>query len=154
MSSAGVDTTASLGGRGSCGLAVFTGALDDGGTGKLTLSAALSDPLLNFLKDVGHVEAEMLRRCRHHRDLCPSLGELPFEDGQRQLRSDLSLPREDVHHSKRIKLAAEVVSLPYHHPFNVAQRMVQLDYMTGGRVIFGSGPGARASDGLRIGAPV
>ena len=48
--------------------------------------------------------------------------------------------------SKRIKLATGVVSLPYHHPYNVAQRMVQLDYMTGGRVIFGSGPGALASD--------
>ena len=47
--------------------------------------------------------------------------------------------------SRRIKLATGVVSLPYHHPFNVAQRMVQLDYMTGGRVIFGSGPGALAS---------
>ena len=47
-----------------------------------------------------------------------------------------------------------MVSLPYHHPFNVAQRMEQVDYMTGGRVIFGSGPGARASDGLRIGAAV
>ena len=43
--------------------------------------------------------------------------------------------------SKRIKLATGVVSLPYHHPYNVAQRMVQLDYMTGGRAIFGSGPG-------------
>src|SRR5262245_40857376 len=29
--------------------------------------------------------------------------------------------------TKRIKLATGVVSLPYHHPFNVAQRMVQLD---------------------------
>ena len=48
--------------------------------------------------------------------------------------------------SKRIKLATGVVSLPYHHPFNVAQRMVQLDHMTGGRAIFGSGPGALASD--------
>src|SRR5437867_6993864 len=48
--------------------------------------------------------------------------------------------------TKRIKLATGVVSLPYHHPFNVAQRIVQLDYMTGGRVIFGSGPGALASD--------
>ena len=46
----------------------------------------------------------------------------------------------------RIKLATGVVSLPYHHPFNVAQRMVQLDHMTGGRAIFGSGPGALASD--------
>jgi limonene 1,2-monooxygenase len=48
--------------------------------------------------------------------------------------------------TRRIKLATGVVSLPYHHPFNVAQRMVQLDHMTGGRAIFGSGPGALASD--------
>jgi limonene 1,2-monooxygenase len=53
--------------------------------------------------------------------------------------------------SQRIKLATGVVSLPYHHPFNVAQRMVQLDYMTGGRVIFGSGPGALASDAHTLG---
>ena len=50
--------------------------------------------------------------------------------------------------STRIKLATGVVSLPYHHPFNVAQRMVQLDHMTGGRAIFGSGPGA-----LGVGCP-
>jgi limonene 1,2-monooxygenase len=53
--------------------------------------------------------------------------------------------------TKRIKLATGVVSLPYHHPFNVAQRIVQLDYMTGGRVIFGSGPGALASDAHTLG---
>ena len=46
----------------------------------------------------------------------------------------------------RIKLGTGVVSLPYHHPFNVAQRIVQLDHMTRGRVIFGSGPGALAFD--------
>jgi limonene 1,2-monooxygenase len=45
-----------------------------------------------------------------------------------------------------IKLGTGVVSLPYHHPFNVAQRMVQLDHMTKGRAIFGSGPGALPSD--------
>ena len=52
----------------------------------------------------------------------------------------------------RIMLGTGVVSLPYHHPFNVAQRMVQLDHMTGGRVIFGTGPGALPSDAkaLRI----
>jgi limonene 1,2-monooxygenase len=53
--------------------------------------------------------------------------------------------------SKRIKLATGVVSLPYHHPFNVAQRMVQLDWMSGGRAIFGSGPGALASDAHTLG---
>ena len=51
----------------------------------------------------------------------------------------------------RIKLATGVISLPYHHPFNVAQRMVQLDHMTGGRAIFGSGPGALASDAHTLG---
>ena len=53
--------------------------------------------------------------------------------------------------TKRIKLATGVISLPYHHPFNVAQRMVQLDYMTGGRAIFGSGPGALPSDAHSLG---
>ena len=51
----------------------------------------------------------------------------------------------------RIRLGTGVVSLPYHHPFNVAQRIVQLDHMTGGRVIFGSGPGALPSDAYLLG---
>lgn len=53
--------------------------------------------------------------------------------------------------SHRIKLGTGVVSLPYHHPFIVAQRMVQLDHMTGGRAIFGSGPGALPSDAYLMG---
>ncbi len=48
----------------------------------------------------------------------------------------------------RIRLGTGVVSLPYHHPFMVAQRIVQLDHMTRGRVIFGSGPGALPSDAV------
>ncbi|MEZ5557911.1 MAG: LLM class flavin-dependent oxidoreductase [Pseudomonadales bacterium] len=50
-----------------------------------------------------------------------------------------------------IKLGTGVVSLPYHHPFTVAQRMVQLDHMTRGRVIFGTGPGALPSDAYMLG---
>jgi len=53
--------------------------------------------------------------------------------------------------TKRIMLGTGVISLPYHHPFNVAQRMVQLDHMTGGRAIFGSGPGALPSDAHTLG---
>lgn len=45
-----------------------------------------------------------------------------------------------------IRLGTGVISLPYHHPFNVAQRLVQLDHLTRGRLIFGSGPGALPSD--------
>lgn len=51
----------------------------------------------------------------------------------------------------RIKLATGVVSLPYHNPYMVAQRMVQLDWQSGGRAIFGSGPGALASDAHTLG---
>src|SRR5438552_263422 len=50
-----------------------------------------------------------------------------------------------------IKLGTGVVSLPYHHPFNVAQRIVQLDHMSRGRAIFGSGPGALPSDAHTLG---
>ena len=51
----------------------------------------------------------------------------------------------------RIRLGTGVVSLPYHHPFMVAQRMVQLDHQSRGRVIFGSGPGALPSDAHTLG---
>ena len=51
----------------------------------------------------------------------------------------------------RIMLGTGVVSLPYHHPFNVAQRIVQLDHMSNGRAMFGSGPGALPSDARTLG---
>lgn len=53
--------------------------------------------------------------------------------------------------TKRIRLGTGVVSLPYHHPFNVAQRIVQLDHMTGGRAMLGVGPGALPSDAFMLG---
>jgi limonene 1,2-monooxygenase len=49
-------------------------------------------------------------------------------------------------HTHSIRLGTGVISLPYHHPFNVASRLAQLDQMTRGRIIFGSGPGALPSD--------
>jgi limonene 1,2-monooxygenase len=54
-------------------------------------------------------------------------------------------------HTHRIMLGTGVISLPYHHPFNVAQRIVQLDHMTRGRAMFGSGPGALPSDARTLG---
>ena len=53
--------------------------------------------------------------------------------------------------TERIRLGTGVVSLPYHHPFHVAQRMVQLDHQSRGRAIFGSGPGALPSDAYTLG---
>lgn len=51
----------------------------------------------------------------------------------------------------RIRLGTGVVSLPYHHPFNVAQRITQLDHMTRGRAMLGVGPGALPSDAYMLG---
>jgi limonene 1,2-monooxygenase len=53
--------------------------------------------------------------------------------------------------TKRIKLGTGVVSLPYYHPFIVADRMVFLDHLTRGRMIFGVGPGAFPSDAHMMG---
>ena len=53
--------------------------------------------------------------------------------------------------TRHIRLGSGVVSLPYHHPYMVANRFVQLDHLTRGRVILGVGPGALASDALMLG---
>ena len=53
--------------------------------------------------------------------------------------------------TKHIRLGTGVKSLPYHHPFMLAEPMAQLDHMTRGRVMFGVGPGALPSDAKMIG---
>jgi len=55
--------------------------------------------------------------------------------------------------TRRIKLGTGVLSLPYHHPLMVADRMVQLDHMSEGRVMLGVGPGALTSDAHMMGIP-
>ncbi|HVB16718.1 MAG TPA: LLM class flavin-dependent oxidoreductase [Stellaceae bacterium] len=53
--------------------------------------------------------------------------------------------------TRHIRLGTGVVSLPYHNPFMLADRMVQLDHMTRGRAMLGVGPGALVHDALKIG---
>lgn len=53
--------------------------------------------------------------------------------------------------TRHVKLGTGVVSLPYHHPWLVADRLVLLDHITRGRVIFGAGPGALPSDAYVMG---
>jgi limonene 1,2-monooxygenase len=55
--------------------------------------------------------------------------------------------------TRHIRLGTGVISLPYHHPYMVANRMVLLDHLTRGRVILGVGPGALSSDALMFGIP-
>ena len=53
--------------------------------------------------------------------------------------------------TRHIRLGTGVLSLPYHNPFILADRMVQLDHITRGRAMFGVGPGALVHDALKIG---
>jgi limonene 1,2-monooxygenase len=50
-----------------------------------------------------------------------------------------------------IKLGTGVNSLPYHHPFILADRIVMLDHLTRGRMMFGAGPGQLTSDAAMLG---
>lgn len=56
--------------------------------------------------------------------------------------------------TQRIKLGTGVVSLPYHNPLMAADRIIQLDHMTRGRVMFGVGPGLLPSDAHMLGIEV
>jgi limonene 1,2-monooxygenase len=53
--------------------------------------------------------------------------------------------------TRTIRLGTGVSSLPYHHPFMLADRIMQLDHQTDGRVMFGVGPGALPSDAFMMG---
>jgi limonene 1,2-monooxygenase len=53
--------------------------------------------------------------------------------------------------TRHIKLGTGVISLPYHHPLMVANRMVLLDHLTRGRVMMGVGPGALVTDAYMLG---
>lgn len=56
--------------------------------------------------------------------------------------------------TKHVRLGTGVSSLPYHHPLMLADRIMQLDHMTRGRVMFGMGPGALPSDAFMMGIEV
>jgi limonene 1,2-monooxygenase len=53
--------------------------------------------------------------------------------------------------TKRIKLGTGVNSLPYHHPLILADRILLLDHLTEGRMMFGVGPGQLTSDASMLG---
>ncbi|MDQ1074149.1 MULTISPECIES: LLM class flavin-dependent oxidoreductase [Microbacterium] len=53
--------------------------------------------------------------------------------------------------TSRIKFGSGVTSISYHNPLWVADRFVQLDHQTRGRVMLGVGPGSLPSDSSMIG---
>jgi len=53
--------------------------------------------------------------------------------------------------TRHIRLGTGVSSLPYHHPFILLDRMVLLDHLTRGRIMFGCGPGQLPFDAHLLG---
>jgi len=53
--------------------------------------------------------------------------------------------------TRRIRFGTGVCSLPYHQPLMLADRIMLLDHLTRGRVMFGVGPGALPSDAFMMG---
>jgi len=53
--------------------------------------------------------------------------------------------------TRHIRLGTGVNSLPYHHPFMLADRIMLLDHLTRGRIMLGCGPGALPSDAYMMG---
>ena len=56
-----------------------------------------------------------------------------------------------VERTKTIRFGTGVISLPYHQPLMVANRIIQLDHQARGRVMFGFGPGLLVSDATMLG---
>jgi len=53
--------------------------------------------------------------------------------------------------TQRIRLGTGVLSVPYHNPLWIADRLILLDHLTRGRVMLGVGPGALPTDAAMIG---
>jgi limonene 1,2-monooxygenase len=97
-----------------------------------------------------------------HRDLelCEHLDRLGFDEawmgehhsaGVEVVGSPEIFIAAAAERTKHIRFGTGVISLPYHNPLMVADRIIQLDHQTRGRVVFGFGPGALPSDVHMIG---
>ena len=56
-----------------------------------------------------------------------------------------------VERTRNIRFGTGVISLPYHNPLTVANRVIQLDHQSRGRVMFGFGPGLLVTDAQMFG---
>src|SRR5262245_58146665 len=104
-----------------------------------TLALRRDLELIEFLDEIGYEEAWI---GEHH------------SAGYEIIASPELFIAAAAERTRRIKLGTGVISLPYHNPLMVADRMLQLDHMTMGRAMFGVGPGLLPSDAHMLGIPV
>ena len=102
----------------------------------LTLALQRNLRLIDHLDELGYDEAWI---GEHH-------------SGARETIADpVAFIAAAAERTRRIRLGTGVLSLPYHHPLMVADRMQMLDHLTHGRAMLGVGPGALTSDAYMMG---
>ncbi|HXZ00313.1 MAG TPA: LLM class flavin-dependent oxidoreductase [Stellaceae bacterium] len=123
----------------------------------------MADPILRsgiFLAPFHPTEEDPTLAIRRDLDLVEWLDRLGYEEawigehhsaGFEIIASPEVFIAAAAERTRRIRLGTGVVSLPYHNPLMTANRIVQLDHMTMGRVMFGAGPGLLASDAMMLG---
>ncbi len=113
-----------------------------------------------FLAPFHPVDEDPTQCLRRDLELIEHLDRLGYEEawiGEHHSAGYEIIPSPEVfiaaaaERTKRIKLGTGVVSLPYHHPLMAANRIIQLDHQTMGRVMFGVGPGLLPSDAFAMG---
>jgi limonene 1,2-monooxygenase len=103
------------------------------------------NPSLAFDRDIGMI---------HYAD---ELGYDEFFIGEHHTGGWETMPAPEMALAKasarahRIRLGTSVISLPFHHPFQVAERMAFLDHLTRGRAILGVGPCNLITDKILFG---
>ncbi|MSW83887.1 MAG: LLM class flavin-dependent oxidoreductase [Actinobacteria bacterium] len=58
-----------------------------------------------------------------------------------------------IERTQHMRIGSGVASLPYHHPYHVAERAVLLDHLSRGRTMLGVGPGSLPTDAHMLGVP-
>ncbi len=123
----------------------------------------MADPILRsgiFLAPFHPTEEDPTLAIRRDLDLIEWLDRLGYEEawigehhsaGFEIISSPEVFIAAAAERTKRVRLGTGVVSLPYHNPLMTANRIIQLDHMTMGRVMFGAGPGLLTSDAMMLG---
>ena len=113
-----------------------------------------------FIAPQQHPQQNPTRALHRHLETIELIERLHFEEvwvgehhsgGYELIGSNEVFLAAAAERTQRLRLATGVVSLPYHHPYMVAERAVLLDHLCQGRLILGVGPGSLPQDAAMFG---
>jgi len=116
-----------------------------------------------FLAPFHPVDEDPTLAIRRDLDLMEHLDDLGFDEawigehhsaGYEIIASPELFIAAAAERTRQIRLGTGVISLPYHNPLMVADRIIQLDHMTRGRAMIGVGPGLLPTDAEMLDIPI